>query len=91
MSEGPPTVDTCHSKDGGHGTKGRHPLMHKYRLVEALGLTVVTVDTITDKAILVDGQPVVLVRPDLTDHDQDHLLDWLLPRLAQRMSRHQPR
>lgn len=54
----------------------------KYRILEALGITIIPVATINGDAVLVDGHPVALIRPDLTDDEHDHVVDWLLARVC---------
>lgn len=58
--------------------------MQEYRIIEAFGITVLPVASLTRKAVLVDGQDVALIRPDLDEDDRDQVADWLLDRALHR-------
>lgn len=73
---------TGHNSGGGK-VLGVHAV-ERLKVVEALGLQVLSSSVITNKAVLVEGQPVALVRPDLNEHDRTEVLDWLLDRALHR-------
>lgn len=58
----------------------------RYQVVEALGLAVLPAPMLKTKVVIVKGQDIALVNPDLPDQDHEWISDWLLEhalRLAQ--------
>lgn len=64
-------------------------MLDKLRTIEALGVEVVPVATLTRKAVLVEGTSIALIRSDLTPQECQKVTDWILDRALDRTT--QPR
>lgn len=49
-----------------------------YRIVEAVGMAVVPVETLRARVVIVKGHDVALVNPHLPESDHAEIAEWLL-------------
>lgn len=57
---------------------GRGEVVQRYRVVEALGLTVVQVPRLRKKIVMLPDHDLALVRADLDDDEHEQAEDWLI-------------
>ena len=60
--------------------------VHRYWVVEAAGMDVIPYANLNGRAHIVNGQPLALVRPDLSDEEHEEIASWLLVEAARQTS-----